>query len=225
MCGRFTLEPTARFYERFGITDRLPDLAPRYNIAPGQTVPVIAAERPHELTLMHWGLIPHWAKEQTTKFKMINARVEMLTGKPAYRGLLTHNRCLVPVSGFYEWKAGGKGKSPYYIHPAHDPFIAFAGLYDVWTRPDGEPLYSFTIITTEAQGAVAQLHNRMPVMLDPSLESAWLDTERTNPRELLSEVLNRAYQDLETYPVSRSVNKPSVDDPSLVQPAGEKSGE
>jgi putative SOS response-associated peptidase YedK len=94
-------------------------------------VPVITAQAPHQLTLMHWGLIPHWAKEQSTKFKMINARVETLTDKPAYRGLLAHNQCLVPASGFYEWKAEGKGKSPYYIHPAHHPFMAFAGLYDV----------------------------------------------------------------------------------------------
>jgi putative SOS response-associated peptidase YedK len=99
MCGRFTLEPTARFYERFGIANRLPDLAPRYNIAPGQMVPVITAQHPEQLTLMRWGLIPHWAKDEKTAYKMINARAETLTTRPAYRGLLAKYRCVIPASG------------------------------------------------------------------------------------------------------------------------------
>jgi putative SOS response-associated peptidase YedK len=115
MCGRFTFQPAEDFYERFHIINRLDSLMPRYNIAPGQMVPVIIANSPRQVVRMRWGLIPHWAKDEKTAYKMINARVETLTQKPAFRGLLSHNRCLVPASGFYEWKGEGRDKNPYYI--------------------------------------------------------------------------------------------------------------
>jgi putative SOS response-associated peptidase YedK len=145
MCGRFTFQPTEAFYARFEIRKRLDSLVPRYNIAPGQMAPVIIANSPRRLVFMRWGLIPHWAKDQKMAYKMINARVETLTQRPTFRGLLSHNRCLVPAGGYYEWKAEGKGKTPYYIHPEDQPYIAFAGLYDVWITPTGEELYTFTI--------------------------------------------------------------------------------
>jgi putative SOS response-associated peptidase YedK len=113
MCGRFTLEPTAKLYERFDLANRLPDMAPRYNIAPGSIVPVIIDEQGRRVTLMRWGLIPHWARDEKMAYKMIDARVETLTTRPAYRGLLARQRCIVPASGFYEWKAEGRGKVPY----------------------------------------------------------------------------------------------------------------
>jgi putative SOS response-associated peptidase YedK len=106
---------------------------------------------------------------------MINARAETLAMRPAYRGLLARQRCIVPASGFYEWKAEGRGKVPYYIHPAHDEFLAFAGLYDVWQPDEQHEVSSVTIITTDADGVVSRLHNRMPVMLPHELEDAWLD--------------------------------------------------
>jgi putative SOS response-associated peptidase YedK len=115
MCGRFTFQPAEDFYERFHISNRLDSLMPRYNIAPGQMVPVIITNSPRQVVRMRWGLIPHWAKDEKTAYKMINARVETLTQKPAFRGLLSHNRCLVPASGFYEWKGEGRDKNPYYI--------------------------------------------------------------------------------------------------------------
>jgi putative SOS response-associated peptidase YedK len=117
MCGRFTFQPTEAFHERFGISNRLDALTARYNIAPGQMVPVIIANSPRQIVLMRWGLIPHWAKDDKTAYKMINARVETLTQRPAFRGLLSHHRCLVPASGFYEWQGEGREKTPYYISP------------------------------------------------------------------------------------------------------------
>jgi putative SOS response-associated peptidase YedK len=217
MCGRYTFQPTEEFYRRFNIANRLDGLVARYNIAPSQLVPVIISQRPNHVMLMRWGLIPHWAKEEKTTYKMINARMETLTQRPAFRSLLATNRCMIPASGYYEWKAEARGKTPYYIHPTRHEFFAFAGLYDVWTNPDGEDLYTFTIITKDADGLVAQLHNRMPVILDRDLEDAWLNTEITSTHEVL-DILARSVGDtIDAYPVSRLVNKPSVDSKALIQ--------
>jgi putative SOS response-associated peptidase YedK len=145
MCGRFTFQPTEAFYARFQLSNRLDALTARYNIAPGQMVPVIIATSPRQIVLMRWGLIPHWAKDEKIAYKMINARVETLTQRPAFRGLLSHKRCLVPASGFYEWQGEGRDKTPYYIYPQEDRYLAFAGLYDLWITPTSEELYTFTI--------------------------------------------------------------------------------
>jgi putative SOS response-associated peptidase YedK len=218
MCGRFTFQPTEAFYGRFQISNHLDSLVPRYNIAPAQMVPVIIAQSPRRIVLMRWGLIPHWAKDEKTAYKMINARVETLTQRPAFRGLLSHHRCLVPASGFYEWKAEGRDKTPYYIHPEGQPYLAFAGLYDVWITPRGEELSTFTVITTEADPFMARLHNRMPVVLERELEDDWLDPEITSARDVLGILERSAGVPLDAYPVSRMVNKPSVDGQELIRP-------
>jgi putative SOS response-associated peptidase YedK len=224
MCGRYTFQPTEEFYRRFNIANRLDDLVARYNIAPGQMVPVIIANTPRRIVFMRWGLIPHWAKEEKTAYKMINARMETLTQRPAFRSLLAGNRCMIPASGYYEWRAEARGKTPYYIHPTSREFFAFAGLYDVWTNPDGEEIHTFTIITKDSDGFVAQLHNRMPVILGRDLEEAWLDTEITSPNDVLDILVRSAGVTLDAYPVSRMVNRPSVDSELLIQPMGGASG-
>jgi putative SOS response-associated peptidase YedK len=179
---------------------------------------VIIANSPRRIVLMRWGLIPHWAKDQKTAYKMINARVETLTQRPAFRGLLSHNRCLVPASGFYEWQGEGRDKTPYYSHPEGMQYLAFAGLYDGWITPRGEALYTCTIITTEADPFMARLHNRMPVVLERDLENDWLDKEITSARELLDILGRSAGVPLDAHPVSRMVNKPSVDGEDLIRP-------
>jgi putative SOS response-associated peptidase YedK len=218
MCGRFTFQPTEAVYGRFQISNRLDSLTARYNIAPGQMVPVIIAQSPRRIVLMRWGLIPHWAKDEKTAYKMINARVETLSQRPAFRGLLSHNRCLVPASGFYEWQGEGRDKTPYYIHPEDQPYLAFAGLYDVWITPRGEERSTCTIITTEADPFMARLHHRMPVVLERDLEDDWLDPEITSTREILGVLERSAGVPLDAYPVSRMVNKPSVDGQELIRP-------
>jgi putative SOS response-associated peptidase YedK len=217
MCGRFTFQPTEVVYERFHISNRLDSLVPRYNIAPGQMVPVIMAHSPRRMVLMRWGLIPHWAKDAKTAYKMINARVETLTKRPAFRGLLSHNRALVPASGFYEWQGEGRDKTPYYIYPEDQQSIAFAGLYDTWTTPDGEDLYTFTIITTDADPFMAKLHDRMPVILGRELEDGWLDPELTQAKDVLDLLSRSTGLELDAYPVSRMVNRPNNDGPALIQ--------
>jgi putative SOS response-associated peptidase YedK len=217
MCGRFTFQPTEAFYARFQLSSRLDALTARYNIAPGQMVPVIIANGSRRVVLMRWGLIPHWAKDAKTAYKMINARVETLTQRPAFRGLLSHHRCLVPACGYYEWQGEGREKTPYYIHPEDEPYIAFAGLYDAWTTPDGEDLYTFTIITTAADSFMARLHNRMPVVLERALEDDWLDAEITSAKEVLGILERSTGVTLDAYPVSRLVNKPSYESHTLIQ--------
>jgi putative SOS response-associated peptidase YedK len=220
MCGRFTFQPTEAFYERFRIVNRFDTLTARYIIALGQMVPVIIANSSRQIVLMRWGLIPHWAKDAKTAYKMINARVETLTQRPAFRGLLSHHRALVPASGFYEWQGKGREKTPYYIHPQDDQYIAFAGLYDTWTTPDGEDLYTFTIITTEADPFMAKLHNRMPVILARELEDDWLDPALTQARDVLDVLSRSTGLELDAYPVSRMVNRPSMDSELLIQRVG-----
>jgi putative SOS response-associated peptidase YedK len=220
MCGRYTFQPTEAFYRRFNIANRLDGLVARYNIAPGQLVPVIISQSPNQVVLMRWGLVPHWAKEEKTAYKMINARVETLAQRPAFRSLLAAHRCMIPASGYFEWRAEARGKTPYYIHPTSHEFFAFAGLYDVWTRPDGEVLHTFTIITKDADEFMAQLHNRMPVILERDLEDAWLDKEITSAREVLDILEKSAGVTLDAYPVSRLVNRPNVDSKDLIQRAG-----
>jgi putative SOS response-associated peptidase YedK len=220
MCGRFTFQPTEAFYARFHISHRLDALTARYNIAPGQMVPVIIATSPRQIVLMRWGLIPHWAKDEKTAYKMINARVETLTRRPAFRGLLSHNRCLVPASGFYEWQGEGRDKTPYYIYPQEDRYLAFAGLYDLWITPTSEELYTFTIITTDADPFMSRLHNRMPVILAKELENAWLDPALTQAHDVLDVLSRSTGLELDAYPVSRMVNRPNHDDPALIQRVG-----
>jgi putative SOS response-associated peptidase YedK len=220
MCGRFTFQPTEAFYERFEVSDRLDALVPRYNIAPGQMVPVIIANSPRRIVCMRWDLIPHWAKDEKAAHNMINARVETLTQRPAFRGLLSHNRCLVPASGFYEWQGEGRDKTPYHIYPEDQPYLALTGLYDVWITPTGEKLYTFTIITTEADPFMARLHNRMPLILARELEDAWLDPQLTKAQDVLDILSRSPGLELDAYPVSRMVNRPSVDGELLIQPMG-----
>jgi putative SOS response-associated peptidase YedK len=149
---------------------------------------------------------------------MINARVETLAQRPAFRSLLAAYRCLVPACGYYEWKTDGREKTPYYIYPKSNESSAFAALYNVWTKPDGEELYTFTIITKDADEFMAHLHNRLPVILERDLEDDWLDTDITSGREVLDMLDQSTAIALDAYPVSPMVNKPIIDNVSLIQP-------
>jgi putative SOS response-associated peptidase YedK len=165
---------------------------------------------------MRWGLIPRWAKDEQTAYKTINARVETLTQRPAFRGLLSHRR-LVPACGYYEWQGEGRDKTAYYSHPQVDQYLAFAGLYETWTTPEGEDLSTVTIITTGADPSMAKLHHRMPVILARELEEAWLDPALTPARDVLDLLSRSTGLELEAYPVSRMVNRPSIDSELLIQ--------
>ncbi len=185
MCGRFALVVNNTFYKRFSLNKQLDDLLSRYNITPGQDIPIITRKTDNELELAKWGLVPHWAKDPKIGYKMINARAETILEKPSFKKPFLTQRCLVPASGFYEWETTTKGKPPYYIQLKTQDHFAFAGVYDIWQTPERQELKTCTIITTAANQLISSLHERMPVILPPEAERIWLDNELRDPGVLL----------------------------------------
>ena len=223
MCGRFTLNTTGREIARqFGLDYEI-DIAPRYNIAPTQEstvvrVPDMGADR--EAPMLRWGLIPFWADDKKIGNRMINARSETVADKPAYRVAFSRRRCIVPASGFYEWKKTGDGKQPYYIHAADDGLLGFAGLWESWSDDEtGESVESFTILTGEPNDKCADVHDRMPVILEPDDYGFWLDPGMKDKEALKDLVLQTYPSDaLDLHPVSTHVNSPQNDDPTCIEP-------
>jgi putative SOS response-associated peptidase YedK len=222
MCGRFALAHVAGFWSRFAVMDRQAAVEARFNIAPSQTVPVITSQSPNKAVMMKWGLVPFWAKDPKIGNKLINARAETVDSKPAFRASLKRRRCLVPATGFYEWKRAGKRKVPYYIHLKNDDFFSFAGLYDSWSGPDGDHLLSFAIITTAPNDMMAKIHNRMPAILKLEDEQLWLGKEQLDEEDrkrLLGPFPSRR---MEAYEVSKEVNSPALDSEELVKPVASR---
>lgn len=215
MCGRFVSKVDADLERHFSLT-KVPFDFSSYNVAPGRNVPVVrrseSGER--ELVLMRWGLIPYWAKEERIGYKMINARAETVDSKPAFRQPFKRHRCLVPANGFYEWRKAQSGKTPYYIRLKDEPVMGFAGLWDIWTTPEGERIESCTIITTAANEIIKPLHDRMPLIIARDDYGVWL----TANVDVASDVVAMCPSvQLEAYPVSTRVNKPENDDPSCIE--------
>jgi len=220
MCGRFTLDPTTKeFYKRFKVSNQL-EIKARFNIAPTQDVPVIVHNSPNRIVMMRWGLIPHWAKDESIGTKMINARAETITEKPSFKNLLPSKRCIVPASGYYEWqKTEGNGKQPYYMHDENDDYLPFAGLYTTWKNPEGTEIHSFTIITTAPTVNLQAIHDRMPVILEPKAEEVWLNPDVTDPKELTPLLHPYTVKALDFYPVSKAVNRAGFDSPKFIERA------
>jgi putative SOS response-associated peptidase YedK len=220
MCGRYTLRtPVDTLAEEFGLTGLLPEVPVRYNIAPTQEVAsVLAEEDERHLEMLRWGLIPSWADDPAIGSRMINARSETAAEKPSFRGAFKKRRCLIAADGFYEWQKVNGGKQPYYIRMEDGSPFAFAGLWESWDK-HGEEIRSCTILTTDANELVGEIHHRMPVILTPENYDFWLDPDMREAEPLLD--LLRPYPDdvMEAYPVSRRVNKPSNDEPGCIEPA------
>lgn len=216
MCGRYGLIPGRNFYKRFSTENKVEGLKERYNIAPRNIMPVVIKDSNNLIQLMTWGFIPHWAKDPKIGYQMINARSESLLEKPAFRDAFLKQRCLVPVSGFFEWKKEGPEKIPFYIKMKNDSLFAFAGLYDSWIDSQGKEVKSYTIITTLANELVSQIHNRMPAILDRNEENIWLDRETSIDK--LSAVLHSfPGETLISYPVSKLVNNPENDTVEVIK--------
>jgi putative SOS response-associated peptidase YedK len=219
MCGRYTLSANAdELVEAFDIPTPTFDLVPRYNIAPSQLAPVVAADRRgRRMGLLTWGLVPGWVDEPGEG--MINARVESVGERASFRQAIERRRCLVPANGFYEWKREQGAKVPYWIHPAEGGVISFAGIWERWSRPGVEPRHTFAILTMEANADVALLHDRMPVIVAAASRSAWLDRaiDGAGALELLRGVAPAV---LAAHPVSERVNRTAEDDAGLIEPVG-----
>lgn len=220
MCGRYALYgPVSRLREAFNAELEGFDFQPRYNAAPMQRLPVVRQRPTGErvIQLLRWGLLPSWAKDQTIASKLINARGETLAEKPSFRTAYRKRRCIVPANGFMEWKALEKGKQPYYIHAANDDLFGLAGLWERWSPADGEAIDTFTIVTTNANGALRDLHDRMPVILAPENYGRWLDQQtRLEDLQLLVTLCPDAM--ISMYLVSLAVGNVKNDEPGLIEP-------
>ncbi len=220
MCGRFLLsDPEAVIRDLFGV-EPPPGLAPRYNIAPSQEVPVArrrGTARDPEIAMLRWGLVPRWARDPSIGTRLINARAETAQEKPSFRSALRRRRCLVPADGFYEWQRVTGGKQPWLIRRRDRSGFAMAGLWERWRGPGG-PLETFTILTTRPNSVVAPLHDRMPVIVAPEQFHLWLDPEIEDPEALRPILAPAPAADLEAYPVRTLVNDPANDGPALAEP-------
>ncbi|MBA5779259.1 SOS response-associated peptidase [Stappia sp. F7233] len=232
MCGRFALTASPEEVRALLQYLDLPNFPPRYNIAPTQPIAIVRqGPGGRRFALVRWGLVPGWVKDPASFSLLINARSETAGEKPAFRAAMRHRRCLVPASGFYEWKKmeGGR-KQPFWIRPRDGGLVAFAGLWEEWSDPDSGDIETGAILTTSAAGRIAEIHDRMPVVIGKEDFADWLDVLNVGHREA-AELLKPAPEDLfEAIPVSTRVNSARDDDPGLqeeVQPVssgGEKDG-
>lgn len=225
MCGRFTLtRSAAEVAEHFGLASALA-LAPRWNAAPTQELPIVRVRSSggRVLELRRWGLVPRWAKEPSVGARMINARVESVLERPAFRDAVQRRRCLVPADGFFEWQGRARARRPYHLALPDGALFGIAGLYERWRGAGGEVVDSFTLLTRPARGAVAALHDRMPLIVDPPGYAAWLDPAAPDPAALLAALPDRVGTDLLARPVSTRVNDVRNDDPACLAPPEEVS--
>lgn len=220
MCGRFTLFLDADDLREALELNAIPvDWAPRYNVAPTQAVLAVTDATAREASWMRWGLVPSWAKDLSIGSRLINARAETLAEKPSFRAAFARRRCLIPANGFYEWQKpkSGRGLSqPYFLSLRDGKPFAFAGLWELWRSPEGEEVRSCTIITTTPNAQVAEIHDRMPVILTGERMWNWLTW--SNMAQLGELLAPYAAEAMQAVPVGRGVNDPNLDVPQLISP-------
>ena len=220
MCGRFTLRTPARdLAEIFRLAD-IPDLRPRYNIAPTQPVATVRSnpkDGHRELVMLHWGLIPFWADDPKVGYSTINARAETVATKPTFRQAFAKRRCLIVADGFYEWQKTNGRKQPFFIHMKDDRPFAFAGLWERWKREDQE-IESCSIIVTEANDVLKPIHDRMPVILYARDYDRWLDPKIGDQATLQGLLKPYPADEMTAYPVSTFVNNPRNESPRCLEP-------
>jgi putative SOS response-associated peptidase YedK len=213
VCGRYTLKSSGEALARHFELREVPQFAPRYNIAPSQDVRVVRVDAGGERTLRQhrWGLVPFWAESAAVGNRMINARSETAATKPAFREALRQRRCLVPMDGFYEWKRSGPRPGPRWFSAPDGELWGVAGLWERWRDPAGSELLSCTLLTTDANAAVAEVHDRMPVVLSPRDYATWLDPDLTDTKLLQSLLRPLASAAMACRAVSERVNDPRFD--------------
>jgi putative SOS response-associated peptidase YedK len=218
VCGRFALFASPELVSEYFALGEPPLLTPHYNLTPGQDIAAVRVDRDgvRRLRALRWGLVPFWAKDAALGRRLINARLDSLGEKPAFREALTRRRCLIPASGFYEWGVDAAGKKqPFFIRPRAEPLLAIAGLWERWRAPSGEPLETCVIVTTDANPTLAPIHDRMPVLLSRAAREVWLDAR--SDVATIAELAARG-PELETWPVGTAVNDPRNDDERVIAP-------
>jgi putative SOS response-associated peptidase YedK len=216
MCGRFAFSPFRKIIEeRFDVEVSSDLFNPRYNCAPSQNLAVITNAEPSKLSYLKWGLVPFWAKDPKIGYSLINAKAETLNEKPSFKNSFRRKRCLVPACSFYEWKPEGKNKIPYRIFLKNEPLFAMAGLWDSWKSENEMIINSFSIITTEANDFMLNIHSRMPVILPKESEKKWLEDD--NIGFLTSLLKPIASECMDAYQVSARINSPVNDDEEITK--------
>ena len=216
MCGRYALRTSVPELARTLGVEALVDLVPRYNIAPTQPVPAMhTAGGQRTLRWMRWGLVPSWSAGPDTRYAMHNARIENITSKAAYREPVRNKRCLLPVSGWYEWQKLKDRKQPWLIVHGEEPVICLAGVWEHWQR-DGESITSCSILTTDARTPISDIHKRMPIVVPEQRWDAWLDPANNNATAALEVLQPAATSALRPIAVSAHVNNARNDDPNCM---------
>ena len=221
MCGRSSLTKTEKELEqRFQSTFYSDELEqynplPNYNVAPSHILPIITNLDRDHFKAMRWGLIPSWASDMKVGYKMINARKETLLEKKSFKSAVKERRCLIPADGFYEWQKSEKGKQAYHISLINQKLFAIAGLWDKWIAPNGNAVYSYTVITQEPNNIMADIHDRMPAILTPEQEALWLSND-LSPEQLLEMIKPYESSVMTAKKVSDKVNYVGNNDKSLL---------
>lgn len=217
MCGRFSFSLKDKIIEEiFDVDIGYEIITARYNCAPSQKLAVITNEDPKRINYYKWGLIPHWSKDIRIGNKMINAKAETIFEKPAFRNAIKQRRCLIPADSFYEWKQD-KEKIPYRILMKDESPFAMAGIWERWIDAEGKPLHTFSVITTEANEMMKELHHRMPVIIDLSNKTKWLASESTEEVNFLLKPFSS--DRMKAYPISKLLNSPKNDTAEIHQMA------
>ena len=230
MCGRSSLTKSEKELEaRFKATFYSEDLEkynplPNYNVAPTHIMPIITNQDPSHFLPLRWGLIPFWSKDIKVGYKLINARIETVFQKPAFKYAVEKRRCLVPMDGYYEWKKEGTKKTPYRITTTDQEIFSVAGLWENWKSPDGQLIQSFTVLTQPPSSSIAHIHDRMPAILSKEQEQDWLDMNIA-PAQVMT-IIN-PYDDsrLKAYPVSNRIGKVTENDAALILEISEEGGQ
>ena len=218
MCGRFvTIIPYEELRKIFDLVESQCRPEARYNVAPTQQVAVVRSngER-NELVPMKWGLIPSWSKDASIASHTINARCETVADKPAFRHAVKYNRCIIPISAFFEWSHADGKKIPHYIHMADNSPMSLAGIWEHWKSSEGEDVETFSILTTAANSLIQPLHDRMPVILQPTDYNLWLNRNVHNPHELIHLYQPYPADRMAFHEVSNLVNNPRFDSPTCI---------
>jgi putative SOS response-associated peptidase YedK len=221
MCGRYTVtSPPEAMRALFGYLEQ-PNFPPRYNVAPTQPIALVRlVEGKRHFALLRWGLLPSWVKDPKTFPLLFNARGESVTEKPAYRAAMKRRRCLIPADGFYEWHGVGERKRPFFVHAKSGAPLAFAGLWETWTGPNGEEFETAAIVTTSANSTLAPIHERMPVIVPPNAFDLWVNTAEVDATTAAALITPAPDDLLEAYEISTAVNRTANDNPKLLEPVG-----
>jgi putative SOS response-associated peptidase YedK len=226
MCGRYAITSAPEAIRALFNYDEQPNFPPRYNVAPTQPIPIVrVVDGKRHFALVRWGLIPPWVKDPKTFSLLINARGESVVDKPAFRAAMRRRRCLVPADGFYEWKKVGEGKRPYFVRLKSGQPMAFAGLWETWTGPNGEEMETAAIVTTQANRTLAAIHDRMPVILLPEAFELWLDTANVDAKTAAAMLMPAPDALIEAYEVSTAVNRTANDNAALTAPVASTASE